>query len=163
PGLRALRAEEHRRRRDGGRAGLPTALRRVHRGVEPRPDCPGRHQVLPPGPAYRRRATRLELDRSGQVWSGDRGRRRRRVALGPASSRLPAPDRPAHPRRRGRLSVTVSPRRACPARLTRPDLLLGLPRLPWLWAAVGGVALVGAATVGVLAGPVPIGVGNVLQ
>src|ERR1700737_654483 len=53
-------------------------------------------------------------------------------------------------------------------RLTRPavgaaPLLHGLPRLPWLWAVVGVVALLAAATLGVLVGPVHIGIGVVIQ
>ena len=53
-------------------------------------------------------------------------------------------------------------------RLTRPaieaaPLLHGLPRLPWLWAVVGVVILLGAATLGVLIGPVHIGIGVVIQ
>jgi iron complex transport system permease protein len=56
-----------------------------------------------------------------------------------------------------------------PGRLTQPAraapvaLLQGLPRLPWLWAAAGGVALVGAMVLGVLVGPVHIGLGTVVQ
>jgi iron complex transport system permease protein len=37
-----------------------------------------------------------------------------------------------------------------------PVLLLGLPSLPWVWAAAGVAALLAAATVGVLVGPVHI-------
>jgi iron complex transport system permease protein len=53
-------------------------------------------------------------------------------------------------------------------RLTRPaieaaPLLHGLPRLPWLWAVVGVVILLGAAILGVLIGPVHIGIGVVFQ
>ena len=44
-----------------------------------------------------------------------------------------------------------------------PSLLQGLPRLPWLWAAVGVVALLAAATLGVLVGPVHIGFGTVVR
>src|SRR2546425_2979337 len=42
-------------------------------------------------------------------------------------------------------------------------LLQGLPRLPWVWAVAGFVALVGAAVIGVLVGPVHIGLGTVVQ
>lgn len=55
------------------------------------------------------------------------------------------------------------------ARLSRPVVaapvarLQGLPRLPWLWAAAGAVALVGAMALGVLVGPVHIGLGTVVQ
>src|SRR6202011_1153028 len=53
-------------------------------------------------------------------------------------------------------------------RLARPaveaaPLLQGLPRLPWLWAVVGVVALLAAATLGVLVGPVHIRIGVVIQ
>ena len=44
-----------------------------------------------------------------------------------------------------------------------PVALRGLPRLPWVWAAVGVLALLGAAALGVLVGPVHIGVGTVIQ
>lgn len=44
-----------------------------------------------------------------------------------------------------------------------PTLLQGLPRLPLLWAGVGVVALVGAAILGFLVGPVHIGVGTVAR
>ena len=49
-----------------------------------------------------------------------------------------------------------------PASVT-PALLVGLPRLPWVWAAVGVVSLLAAATVGVLVGPVHIGLGTIIQ
>ena len=42
-----------------------------------------------------------------------------------------------------------------------PALLQGVPRLPWLWAAVGVVALLTASIAGVLVGPVHIGLGTV--
>jgi len=45
----------------------------------------------------------------------------------------------------------------------RPAALAGMPRLPWTWAAAGLVALVICCAVGVLVGPVHIGVGAVLQ
>jgi iron complex transport system permease protein len=44
-----------------------------------------------------------------------------------------------------------------------PQLLGGLPRLPWLWAAGGAVALVLCCGIGALAGPVHIGFGTVTQ
>jgi iron complex transport system permease protein len=60
--------------------------------------------------------------------------------------------------------MTVSGRRLSGrAGSTEPQLLRGLPRLPWLWAALGVVTLLGAAIVGVLVGPVHIGVGTVAQ
>jgi iron complex transport system permease protein len=56
------------------------------------------------------------------------------------------------------------------SRLSRPapgapvaSLLQGLPRLPWLWAVAGMVALIASMVVGVLVGPVHIGLGTVLQ
>jgi cobalamin transport system permease protein len=55
------------------------------------------------------------------------------------------------------------------SRLSRPAssapaaLLQGLPRLPWVWAAAGVVALVFAMALGVLVGPVHIGLGTVVQ
>ena len=45
----------------------------------------------------------------------------------------------------------------------RPAALAGMPRLPWPWAAAGLGALVICCAVGVLVGPVHIGVGAVLQ
>jgi iron complex transport system permease protein len=60
--------------------------------------------------------------------------------------------------------MTISGRPVSRLRATGPPAaLLGLPRLPWVWAVVGAVALIAAATVGVLAGPVHIGVGTVVQ
>src|ERR1700694_832149 len=59
--------------------------------------------------------------------------------------------------------MTVSRRRAWPLHLSTPAVLQGLPRLPWVWAVVGATALVAAATFGVLAGPVHIGFGTVVQ
>ena len=50
-------------------------------------------------------------------------------------------------------------RRAVAAPVTLP----GLPRLPWVWAAVGVGALIAAATLGVLVGPVHIAPGTVLR
>jgi iron complex transport system permease protein len=47
--------------------------------------------------------------------------------------------------------------------LATPVVLRGLPRLPWVWAAVGVAALILAALVGVLVGPVHIGAGTVLR
>jgi iron complex transport system permease protein len=44
-----------------------------------------------------------------------------------------------------------------------PSLLRGLPRLPWLWTAAGCLALVLCCAVGVLAGPVHIGLGTVAR
>ena len=44
-----------------------------------------------------------------------------------------------------------------------PALVGGLPRLPWLWATAGLVALVLCCGIGVLAGPVHIGAGTVAQ
>ncbi|HEV3101385.1 MAG TPA: iron ABC transporter permease [Candidatus Dormibacteraeota bacterium] len=41
--------------------------------------------------------------------------------------------------------------------------LVGLPRLPWFWAAGGVVVLVAAATLGVLVGPVHIGLAAVVR
>jgi iron complex transport system permease protein len=58
--------------------------------------------------------------------------------------------------------VTASQRRVWPVLLGTPAVLQGLPRLPWLWAVAGGVALIAAATLGVLVGPVHIGVGTVI-
>jgi iron complex transport system permease protein len=49
------------------------------------------------------------------------------------------------------------------SRLAAPVVLRGLPRLPWVWAAIGVAALIAAALVGVLVGPVHIGAGTVLQ
>jgi iron complex transport system permease protein len=60
--------------------------------------------------------------------------------------------------------MTISERQA--SRLTEIATrgeLQGLPRLPWVWAGVGAAVLIGACTVGVLAGPVHIGVGTVVQ
>jgi iron complex transport system permease protein len=54
-------------------------------------------------------------------------------------------------------------------RLSRPvgaapaALLQGLPRLPWVWAVAGVVALVCAAVLGVLVGPVHISLGAVVR
>ena len=54
-------------------------------------------------------------------------------------------------------------------RLSRPvgaapaALLQGLPRLPWLWALAGVVALLFAAVLGVLVGPVHISLGAVVR
>ncbi len=46
----------------------------------------------------------------------------------------------------------------------RPAALLqGLPYLPWVWAAAGFAVLLGAAVLGVLVGPVHIGLGTVVQ
>ena len=45
----------------------------------------------------------------------------------------------------------------------RPAALAGMPRLAWTWAAAGLVALVICCAVGVLVGPVHIGVGAVVQ
>ncbi|HEV2140692.1 MAG TPA: iron ABC transporter permease [Candidatus Dormibacteraeota bacterium] len=42
-------------------------------------------------------------------------------------------------------------------------MLRGLPRLPWLWGAAGLLALLAACCVGVLVGPVHIGIGTVAQ
>src|ERR1700730_13391220 len=84
--------------------------------------------------------------------------------MGTASGRLPAADR--HPCARGRAphDVTVFVRRVSKFMSTAPPAVLqGLPRLPWLWAAVGAIALIVSATIGVLAGPVHIGVGTVVQ
>lgn len=50
-----------------------------------------------------------------------------------------------------------------PAVSAAPALLAGMPGLPWVWAAVGVVALLGAATLGVLVGPVHIGLGTIVQ
>ena len=47
--------------------------------------------------------------------------------------------------------------------LERPAALAGMPRLPWTWAAAGLFALVICCAVGVLVGPIHIGVGAVLQ
>lgn len=44
-----------------------------------------------------------------------------------------------------------------------PLALAGLPRLPWLWAAGGVLALIASAAIGVLVGPVHISPGTVLQ
>src|ERR1700730_13335609 len=84
--------------------------------------------------------------------------------MGTASGRLPAADR--HPCARGRAphDVTVFVRRVSKFMSTAPPAVLqGLPRLPWLWAAVGAIPLIVSATIGVLAGPVHIGVGTVVQ
>ena len=43
-----------------------------------------------------------------------------------------------------------------------PPTLPGLPRLPWLWAAVGVVTLLVAATIGVLVGPVHMSLQTVI-
>ena len=54
-------------------------------------------------------------------------------------------------------------------RLSRPvgaapaALLQGLPRLPWVWAVAGVVALICAAALGVLVGPVHISLGAVVR
>ena len=45
----------------------------------------------------------------------------------------------------------------------RSAALAGMPRLPWTWAAAGLFALVICCAVGVLVGPIHIGVGAVLQ
>ena len=58
-GLRALRAEEHRRRRRHGRRRLPEALGRVRRLAEPRPHRARRHHVLRAEPEDRRLPARL--------------------------------------------------------------------------------------------------------
>lgn len=44
-----------------------------------------------------------------------------------------------------------------------PNVLGGVPRLPWAWAVVGVAAVLAAATVGVLVGPIHIGVGTVFR
>ena len=44
-----------------------------------------------------------------------------------------------------------------------PITLGGLPRLPWMWAVAGVVALLASAAIGVLVGPVHIAPGTVLQ
>src|SRR5205807_5219395 len=62
----------------------------------------------------------------------------------------------------GGLMLILGRRFARPAR--RPAALLqGLPYLPWVWAGAGFVALAGAAVLGVLVGPVHIGLGTVVQ
>ena len=43
-----------------------------------------------------------------------------------------------------------------------PVVLSGMPRLPWMWAAGGFLALLLCCGVGVLVGPVHIGLGTVL-
>ena len=42
-------------------------------------------------------------------------------------------------------------------------VLQGLPRMPWLWAAAGGVVLLAAMVLSVLVGPAHIGVGTIFQ
>src|SRR6202011_5134704 len=61
----------------------------------------------------------------------------------------------------GGLMLTLGRRLARPFEAT--PLLHGLPRLPWLWAIVGVVALLAAGPLGVLVGPVHIGIGVVIQ
>jgi len=56
---------------------------------------------------------------------------------------------------RGRRLARTAPRPAA--------LLRGLPYLPWVWAGAGFVAVVGTAALGVLVGPVHVGLGTVVQ
>src|SRR5438093_677273 len=162
--VQAARADQHRRRRDLRHARLSAAVGRVHRGVESRPDRAGGHEVLPAGPAHRRGAPWLGRDRRGQDGPGDRGRRRHRVALGTANHRLHASRRDSCPAGREG-GVTVGVKLASARRLAggSPTLLRGLPRLPWIWAAAGCVALLLCCAIGVLAGPVHIGLGTVAR
>ena len=60
PRLRAVRAEEHRRRRRHGRHRLPAALRRVRRLAEPRHRRARRHRLLRPDARDGRRPAGLE-------------------------------------------------------------------------------------------------------
>src|SRR5207249_3172513 len=106
----------------------------------------------------------LGRDRRGQDGPGDRGRRRHRVALGTANHRLHASRRDSCPAgREGGVTVGVKPASARRLAGGSPTLLRGLPRLPWIWAAAGCVALLLCCAIGVLAGPVHIGLGTVAR
>src|SRR3981081_3611679 len=111
--------------------------------------------MLPPGPRHRVLATGLELDRRRQEGTGDQRRRRHRVAVGSSGGRVLAragPSRQAAGRSGGVMQIL--------GRLSRPApgapvaVLQGVPRLPWLWAAAGGIVLVASMILGVLVGPV---------
>ena len=61
------------------------------------------------------------------------------------------------------MTVAVKPASARRLAGGSPTLLRGLPRLPWIWAAAGCVALLLCCAIGVLAGPVHVGLGTVAR
>src|SRR5207245_11136589 len=98
----------------------------------------------------RRGAPGLELDRRGEIGPGGRCGRRHRVALGTTGGGVPPGDRAPREAAGAASSLMLTLGRRLSRPLEAAPLLLGLPRLPWLWAGVGVVALFGAAVLVVL-------------
>src|SRR5207248_5771582 len=140
---------EHRRRGRRHAHRVPTALRRVHRVVQPRNRRARRLRLLRAIGGVGRRASGLGEHRGGEEPPRDRGERQHRVALGATHRRL----RARHRRRRPEaVMATVSAETAVRARgISRP------------WRLLAAALLAGALLVGLGVGPVGIGVTGIVE